>query len=643
MRWTLPFFLLLFVTALSAQPRHLIDSLLAIEGNAEGLDRIEISIQLTRHYKMIPNKMDSIEYFAQQTIDLSKAIGHTEGEETGNYFLGSVYWFRDENFPKSLAAFQKAKDIAIDNQHTENLYKTENAIGVVQMLMGNYEQSLQSLQQAIVGAEVQKDYMTMGMISSNMGIIYTHINGPHKAIAADLAALQYIAMDSTDKKMVTYVNTSLNLIELYIEVDSLEVAEKMINDLRPAVKKLDYHRATGRLAVGEMNLLKKLNQQKELCELADEMVQQFALENGYDKNIYSNALQYKGLCLANDGKRKEATKIVDKILNLADGTYQDHQSKIFLAVYNIYEALGDYQNALKFHLKYKETSDSLLNESKNKRILELQALYDLEKKEKEIEQSENDKLTLKQRNAWLLAALMLLLLMGGVFYFIVQRNRQREYAKINQIEQKMLSLQMNPHFIFNAISSIQNYLFDQGDTKTAIRHLSTFASLMRQMLENSQEKFISLEAEIDFLRSYLNLQKLRFDDKFDFDIKISPNINAQELSIPPLLTQPFVENAIEHGKIYQVKNGQLNVLIEEDNTGIVIKILDNGVGLHSSKKEQRPTTLVLKKKSMSIAIIRERLRLLSKLMNKNFALKIEENPLNDGTMVELKLPLVFVK
>ncbi len=197
---------------------------------------------------------------------------------------------------------------------------------------------------------------------------------------------------------------------------------------------------------------------------------------------------------------------------------------------------------------------------------------------------------------------------------------------------------MNPHFIFNAISSIQNYLFDEGDSKKAIQHLSTFATLMRQMLENSRERFIPLEEEIEFLQNYLNLQKLRFDEKFSYKINISDDINSGTLSIPPLLTQPFIENAIDHGKIYLAKNGLLKINIFKHKGDLVIQIVDNGVGIDNKNANDQP--LVIKKKSLSIAITNERLRLLSKLMKNKFHLEIKPNETGQGTTVNLNVPTI---
>lgn len=226
-------------------------------------------------------------------------------------------------------------------------------------------------------------------------------------------------------------------------------------------------------------------------------------------------------------------------------------------------------------------------------------------------------------------------LMGGTLYLNTRRKYlQTEKNKI-ELEQKLLRFQMNPHFIFNAISSIQNFLFDKRDLKIALQYISQFADLMRQTLEHSRESYISLSKELDALKNYLSLQQLRYQNAFDYEITMEPDIAIEEILIPPLIAQPFVENAIEHGKIYQVDNGKVKIEIKESNEGITFLIQDNGLGLSSVQVAQHPKEK--NKQSLATTITRERLDAWSKQHRQKFRLLIEEiQP--TGTLVTIEIP-----
>jgi LytS/YehU family sensor histidine kinase len=169
-----------------------------------------------------------------------------------------------------------------------------------------------------------------------------------------------------------------------------------------------------------------------------------------------------------------------------------------------------------------------------------------------------------------------------------------------ELEQQALRLQMNPHFIFNALNSIQHSILN-GKKDEAYNHLELFSSLIRGILENSKHKYISLEDEIEILKIYIQIEAARFDDKFKHELIIDPAIDTSCISIPPMLIQPFVENSIWHGLIPK-KDGEKKLILSFTGYGstIVCKVDDNGVGRNHLKlekntknKTQLGTTLTL--------------------------------------------------
>ena len=206
-------------------------------------------------------------------------------------------------------------------------------------------------------------------------------------------------------------------------------------------------------------------------------------------------------------------------------------------------------------------------------------------------------------------------------------------------EQKALRLQMNPHFIFNSLTSIQSFIL-KNDTEKAISYLTTFAQLMRLILANSRESIVSLQNEIHLLRNYLELEKLRFNEKFDYEINIQPSIDEEYIGIPPMLIQPFVENAIIHGLINKAdEKGLVNLNIKFENEVLYVIVQDNGIG--RAKARESAGQGQLKHNSKGMLITQERIDQLNRQSDKKYNLKIvdlfdnQNHPI--GTLIELQI------
>lgn len=631
-------FSFLFFIGLFGQPRVRINQILPTLDTLEGKVLIKALTDLAAEYQFIPGGMDSTMYYAEKALGIAEDIDFLIGQQSAHYYLGAMQWRQFENYEKAMFHFKRVKELLIEEGNMEKVPSVENAIGIMEMLMGDYDQSLETLQKAFLGAKEYNDYTTLSNASSNMSMIYSEMDLAMEAIKINKEALEYIAKDTSEEQILSFISTCLNLNDQYLGIDSVEQAKILLDTLEILLRDRTFPIEQGRFATGQMKYFDKIGDTEKTYEIAAQTIKDYQNLQGYDQKIYTTALFYYGINSAEKGKDKDAYFALEELDRILENTHIDHQEGIHEVEYDIYKTLGDYKNALIHLEKYRELSDSLINEETNEKIVQLQAKYELEKREREIQEKENEKLILKRNNTYLLAGILGLALFGALVYLYIFRKRQKEKERMNEVEQKMLSLQMNPHFIFNAISSIQNYLFDENDTKTAIRHLSTFSSLMRQILENNRERFIPLSEEISFLNNYLSLQKLRFDNKFDFKINVAHSINVDETAIPPLLTQPFVENAIEHGKIYQVKDGFLNIDIDQTNDAIQIKILDNGIGMESSRIETEKKNMSIKKKSLSLSITKERLQLLSKLMKKDFFYEI--SGINEGTLINLRVPFI---
>ena len=244
-----------------------------------------------------------------------------------------------------------------------------------------------------------------------------------------------------------------------------------------------------------------------------------------------------------------------------------------------------------------------------------------------------------------------LLAIAALFYFIYKyrvtiiRNEARMKSeferKIADVELSALRAQMNPHFIFNCLNSIENYII-KNETFKAAEYINDFARLIRLILQNSRSEFIPLTDEIEALDLYLQMESLRFVDQFEYHIDIDPSVNAHDIEIPPMLIQPFVENAIWHGLIPKKGSGKLDIRMSRVNGMLTTVIEDNGIGRKKSG-ELNASMKKHGKRSMGMQITKNRLEVINALYEKNATIRITDLADNtgqsNGTRVELNIPV----
>lgn len=308
------------------------------------------------------------------------------------------------------------------------------------------------------------------------------------------------------------------------------------------------------------------------------------------------------------------------------------------AAYICYRNLNNDSKALASLEERSVLRDSIFNASIAGQKDELIAKYESEKKDQEIEnlsqRAEIQELQLNQRNSIIIAGVILLIVLLAMAWLFYKNKTATNLRKISEVEQKVLRLQMNPHFIFNTLAVIQHMLLTNNPQKAGI-YLAKFGKLMRQILEFSREDFIPLSKEVELLENYIELQKLSTGKAFDFEIKISDQIDREDTKIPPMFAQPFLENAIEHGKLEARENGKIIVAFERVDNMLELKISDNGVGVTNVSSKSGH-------KSLATVITRERLSLLSKEFKQKLNFSVEKRDQNDGgTLVTLNLPFLI--
>lgn len=231
----------------------------------------------------------------------------------------------------------------------------------------------------------------------------------------------------------------------------------------------------------------------------------------------------------------------------------------------------------------------------------------------------------------------------GIFYgrerflkFWADEER-RHTRQISELELRTLQLQMNPHFVFNALNAVQSFILTH-DVVSANNYLSKFANLIRLFLDSSRSKYITLSDEIRLLNLYVEMEILRFENKFDYKMNVSPDVNRL-FEIPTMILQPFVENAINHGLRYKDTKGMLTISFSNQDRFLICRIEDDGVGRERSRQIQGKSRKGYK--SQGLKITEERLQMFNLMSNSDIEFTIRDRTPNIediGTYVEIKFP-----
>jgi LytS/YehU family sensor histidine kinase len=311
------------------------------------------------------------------------------------------------------------------------------------------------------------------------------------------------------------------------------------------------------------------------------------------------------------------------------------------------------KESLKYMHLYLNYLDSNITVQESAKIAELSELYRSEQRERLIKMQadsinrqhqeksftstklENIELKNRQKSYVIIGFIIISILAGIIGFYRSNQRKIKQQQKEAEMLQTLLRTQMNPHFIFNSMSVIQSYIYD-NDVKNSSKFLVNFSRLIRLILENSPKEFIPISTEVEILQKYLEAQKLRFEERFEFSVEIEDQMMLENAMIPPMITQPFIENAIEHGQLHTVKDGFIKVLFSKNKEMLEIRIEDNGIGRKSAEKNKKSKDHT----SMALNITRERIANLNSKYKTNGYLLVEDydKNLETGTKVLISLP-----
>ena len=359
----------------------------------------------------------------------------------------------------------------------------------------------------------------------------------------------------------------------------------------------------------------------------NDMAYKMAKAKGYEEMIGS--LIFNRACFAfEEGKYDESERLTLQSLPYIEKSgHLAFIESTYGLLMDINEAQKDWQKAFQYATQYKKLNDSLEDFQNKAEYQKLEKKYQSELKDKTIQkQKAQIAQDAERRVRWIYISLgaSLVAFFGAVAFY---QNRRRKETTLKQqsteSEMKALRAQMNPHFMFNSLNAIQQMVLANENTE-AFEYLDTYSKLTRQILENSEKKWIPLKDEIRFLELYLKMESLRFDHPFQWKIEVDDGISPQSDTIPAMLIQPLVENSIKHGLLPKDGDKQLFIRFkrDKDDGPLEVEVEDNGVGRGHSSHKNKGTD----HHSMSLTITENRLRLLGQAQNSG--LEIED--LKDG-------------
>ncbi len=635
----------------------------------------QIAIQCIKEYP------DSILFYSQKAIELSNKLNYTSGNilATGSLAIGYMI---EGNMKKSIEINLNLVDQLKMVNNKSRLAKVYGNLGSAYSKIGNKDKAIDYINLSLQVKQELKDSIGMAFSYNVLGDIFSNnadfVNG-YKYYLLSLK----IAEKTKDSTLLTtgYAEISDIYYHQAKYEDAILYIKKAI-DICFRIKNLgpigDYYlnlglafQAIHKIDSSEACYNKSLDFAKINNRLESQASALALLSDIYTiKKLYDKAIKYALEAIEINKQTEISDELISSYQSLGNAYYGIHEYKKAIRAYeesineclqsnhtsplvdlynNIakaYEADLDFKNALYFKTKAYENRDSILSESKNNAIAQMQTKFETEKKDQEIsllkkDQEIKEEKTIRER--YVFGSITVIAILISLSLFLLSRLRKREQNRrqiqlekyklqlekqMIELEQKALQSQMNPHFIFNALNSIQSFITSK-DVIQASLFLSKFAKLMRLILESSRSQLVFLEDEIKMLGYYLELQQLCYGKKFNFKIEVDETID-EEVKIPPMILQPYVENAIIHGVLNKENTGNITMRFSMKDNSVCVEIDDDGIG--------REKANVLKKesggdfhKSVGLLITQERIEIFNKENNKHITTTIIDKKDSAGT------------
>jgi two-component system, LytTR family, sensor kinase len=610
--------LVIFCNNLFAQNNNLLSELHAKLVVSKDSTRIVTLNKIGRYYVHEDN-FDSAKYYFEEAFSLSNKIGLEIGKCWAKNNLGVLHT-KYNRFDKALESHLEALRIAEKINSFRDISATNSNIANIYLDQKKYSLAIEHLQKALDAQKKAKD-------SIGIAIIYTNLSNNYKELNEDSIAAKYndMGMQICNNLQQRKNNTPLDSVSLVnIRQYLLQVKASLLE------KKKEFSQA--------LLIYKQLSEEVS----KNEGIEEKATYQKQIASVYSQTGEYaKSLEYAN---------------NTLELLKQDSIPDLYKDIYEIqataYTGLGRYDKAFESQKLFKQINDSVFNKEKLTITSDMQAKYETEKKDAQIIQLNKEKKSQRVITGLTIgiAAIVLGLLV------LAYRSRQLKEKLLMQKQQaagillekkatsvELLALrsQMNPHFIFNSLNSISNYIL-KADTANANLYLSKFSNLMRKNLEQSKNQQINLPDEVKLLELYLELEKLRFGNKMEYTISIAATLLQEDIRIPSMVIQPYVENAVKHG-IHPAADKHALIKVEFALTAnqLICTIEDNGPGIKATQLQSNNNP---DHHPLGANITQNRIDLINSMQEQKIEIEIINKKDNDaaasGTTVKISFPVM---
>lgn len=451
----------------------------------------------------------------------------------------------------------------------KNMAKAYALMGNIFLMQRNPDKALENYFLSLNLYEVNKDTIELSKLYTNIGTLYSMLKELPKARVYYLKALS-----SNKHENVERLKTLTNLAGVYAELREKKIAFNTFNQGISLAVKLNNLPLE---AILRTNLSNYFIEEKDWNNAIINARNSLALRNKLQQPLSVITLNNLGYALVQTGQFKEGISCYTAALNTAN---PQEKKQLYYNLYQAHKSLGKLPESLKYLEQYNSVKDAISKLNYEQKVAEITAAYESLKKQNRINNLEKQnilqKKQLRQQLFLIVAVILITLLVSVLIYMRFKNYKIKAALEKSQIKRQLLLLQLNPHFIFNALQSVQRFIYLK-DQEQSMQYLNSFSKLIRLTLENSDKDLIPLDEEIEILDNYLRLQSLNHSPAFSYQINVSPAIETENIEIPVMLLQPFVENAVIHG-IREQKEGKIKIDISQETDGLHICIIDNGQG-----------------------------------------------------------------
>lgn len=604
----------------------------------QAIDTNEIKANIQVCTDSIITNLPFTKQLASQMLQVSTQANYPWGIFMSKLIIGAVD-FNEGNYKEALQLHEEALLHCKANHFKHKESVTIANIGKDYLGLGDYKKAISLYQQALLVAQDIKDTVQIAQAYQGIGTVFNRMKYWKETIKyCSIAAPLFILKNKHSLAKFSYSNIGAAYIDAgnydsasrYMWLSLYEHQQAMPGAAPPA----DFYM---NMAICYDSLNKKDSAAYCYLKVAD-----ICKETG-NEILLQAALFHLAVAYASKGQTEKAKEYYKQSLELTE-KYNNLEPSINIAnsLAELYALTGDYKNAYRYHVKMSVAIDSFLNKEKIQTIAELNTKFEtqqLQLKNIELQKKVDAQKYVLLRNWFLFyggLSLAAISLLGAIFYI---RKKKYQYRIQNiELEQKQYHAQMNPHFIFNCMNSIQHYIV-HNEVAAANLYLTKFAALMRKTLDNSTVSTIPLREEISYLNNYLLLEKMRFDDKFNYEIYCAENIDINHTHIITMMIQPFVENSIQHGLRYITdRPGKLYINFTRTPEGIICTVDDNGIGRAASLKLK--TAANETHRSHGMELVYKRIAVINKLYKMNAAITITDKTATTGqptgTLVTIK-------